>query len=186
MNLDFLGGTIVVSLYAELEQYRDTICISCKERVLLAAGSTTRYLQQSAISSSRDTVNTLRSLPGHTDIIAALSDVELPVHPSIIGDEPSSPLAASVEGNSDNSFHSAPQPIPNSPNITPDLPLPPTFPVPVEYNPEIKRTLDLSVVSTFAVPAGVQSAAFNQDGRFLLRRLIMKKHIFDMTTMSKR
>jgi DNA-directed RNA polymerase subunit RPC12/RpoP len=36
MNLDFLGRT-VVSLYAELKQYRDIICASCREKVLLAA-----------------------------------------------------------------------------------------------------------------------------------------------------
>jgi hypothetical protein len=193
MNLDVLGTT-VVSLCAELKQYRDTICVSCKERVLLAASSTTRSLQQSAVSSS---VNTLGSLSGHTDIIAAHSDAELPVHPSITGDEPSSPLAvsladydesdSSVEGDSDNSFHSASQSIPNSPKITPDLPLSPTFPESVEYNPEIKRTLDLSVVSTFAVPAGVQCVTFSRDGRYFAASLYNEDtYIFDMTTMSKR
>jgi hypothetical protein len=49
MNLDFLGGTTVVSLYAELKQYRDIICASCKEKMLLA---TTRSPQQSALSPS--------------------------------------------------------------------------------------------------------------------------------------
>jgi hypothetical protein len=198
MNPDLLGTT-VASLYAELKQYRDTICVSCKERVLLAASSTTRSLQQSAISSpSRDTVDTLGSLPGetHTDIIAAHPDEELPVYPSIAGDEPSSPLAvslgdyesdSSVEGDSDNSSHSASQSIPNSPNITPNLPLSPTFPGSVEYNPEIKRPLDLSVVSTFAVPARVQCVAFSRDGQYFAASLINEEtYIFDMTTMSKR
>jgi hypothetical protein len=49
MNLDFLGGTTVVSLYAELKQYQDIICASCKEKMLLA---TTRSPQQSALSPS--------------------------------------------------------------------------------------------------------------------------------------
>jgi hypothetical protein len=91
------------------------------------------------------------------------------------GDEPFSPLAlspgdyesdSSVEGSSthnDNSFHSASQSIPDSPNITPNLPPLPT----AEYNLEIKQTLDLSVVSTFAVPSEVTSAAFSRGGRYL-------------------
>jgi hypothetical protein len=193
-------ATTDVSLYAELKQYRDIICVSCKEKVLLAANSTTRSLQQSALSSSsQDAVNTLRSLSGHTDIIAAHSDAELPVHWFITGDEPSSPLAlssgdyesdSSVEGkgcNSNSSLHSVSQSIPNSPKITPDLPLPPTFPAPVEYNPEIKQTLELSVVSTFAVPADVQSIAFSRDGRyFAVGPFNEETYLFDMITMSKR
>jgi hypothetical protein len=194
MDLDFLGGTTVISLYAELKQYRDIICASCREKVLLAA---TRSPQQSALSSSRDTVDTLGSLSGHTDIIAAHSDAELPIRPFTTEDEPSSPVASSwgdyesdssVEGSqthSDNSFHSASQSFPNSPNITPDFPLSPTFPAPVEYNPEIKQTLDLSVVSTFAVPAGVQCVAFSRDGRYFAVGLRNEEtHVFDMTNMT--
>jgi hypothetical protein len=143
-------------------------------------------------------VNTLRSLSGHTDIIAAHSDhdAELTFQPSITGAEPSSPLALSRRlwirpflrwGHSDNSFHSASQSIPNSPNITSDVRLSPTFSAPVEFNPEIKQTLDLSVVNTFAVPVGVECAAFSRDGRYFAVGLFNEEtHIFDMIGMSKR
>jgi hypothetical protein len=167
--------------------------------MLLAASSTTRSPQQSAISSSRDTVNTLGSLSGQTDIIAAHSGAELPVHPFTTEDEPSSPVAStwgdyesdsSVEGSqthSDNSIHSTSQSIPNSPNTTLDFPIPPTLLAPVEYNPEIRQTLDLSVVSTFAVPAAVESVAFSRDGRYFAAGLHNgETYVFDMTTMSQR
>jgi hypothetical protein len=36
----------------------------------------------------------------------------------------------------------------------------------VDYNRETKQPFDLSVVSTFAVPTGVDDAAFNRDGRY--------------------
>jgi hypothetical protein len=58
---------------------------------------------------------------------------------------------------------------------------------PVEYNPEIKKPLDLSVVSILAVPAGVTSVTFSRDGRYFAVALTNEEtHIYDMTTMSKR
>jgi hypothetical protein len=192
MNLDFLGRT-VVSLYAELKQYRDIICASCREKVLLAA---TRSPQQSALSPSRDTVNTLGSLSGHTDIIATHSDTELPIHPSanpllrlhypraIMNQTPQRRAVRLTP-----TTHFIPS-LSLSRTLQTSLPTfhyTPTFLAPVEYNPELKQTLDLSVVSTFAVPAGVESVAFSRDGRYFAVGLRNEEtHVFDMTTMSKR
>jgi hypothetical protein len=53
---------------------------------------------------------------------------------------------------------------------------------PVEYNGEIKQLLDLSVVSTFAVPDAVTSVNFSRDGRYFSVVLSNEEtHIYDMT-----
>jgi hypothetical protein len=58
---------------------------------------------------------------------------------------------------------------------------------PVEYNAEIKQLLDLSMVSTFAVPDAVTSVNFSRAGRYFSVVLNNEEiHIYDMTTMSKR
>jgi hypothetical protein len=159
MSLIIVLDNSCISLYAELRQYRDIICVSCKEKVLLAASSTTRPLQQFAISSS---VNTLRSLSaGHTNITAAHSDTKQPLHPSVTGGELSSPLALSPDDHH--------------------------LMAPVEYNPEIGRSLDLSVVSILAVPAGLTGVDSSRNGQYFAVALGSEEtHIYDITTMSKR
>jgi hypothetical protein len=187
--------TTVASLYTELKQYRDTICASCKQKVLLAASLSTASPQQSDISDSRDTVNILRDLSGPIDIIAAHSDPRLSFQARNTGSEPSSPLLSpsdhesnsSIETHSDDSFHTASQSMPNLSNTSPDLPPSPTLMAPVEYNREIKPPLDLSVVSIVSVPAAVFSVTFSRDGRYFAVALYNEEtHIYDMTTMSKR
>jgi hypothetical protein len=58
--------------------------------------------------------------------------------------------------------------MPNLLNTTPDIPHgpSPTLMAPVEYNPEIKRSLDLSVVNILAVPAAVMNVMFSRDERY--------------------
>jgi hypothetical protein len=191
------GMTTVASLYTELKQYRDTICVSCKEKVLLAACLTTASPQQSDIGSFRDTVNTLRDLSGPADIIAAHSDAQSSFQRRTTESEPSSPLAllpsddlgsnSSVETHSDNTFHTASHSMSNSSNTSPDLPPSPTLMATVEYNPEVKQTLDLSVASIFTIPARVVNVTFSRNGWYFAVALYNEEtHVYDMTTMSKR
>jgi hypothetical protein len=55
----------------------------------------------------------------------------------------------------------------------------------VDYNPEIKPTLDLSVVEKLEVPSHVICLTFSRDGHYfaVLRR--DETHIYDVVTMSK-
>jgi hypothetical protein len=58
--------------------------------------------------------------------------------------------------------------------------------VEVEYNPEIKQTLDLSVVETFNFTAPVACVKFSQDGNyFAVAILFDETHIYDVVRMSK-
>jgi hypothetical protein len=77
--------------------------------------------------------------------------------------------------------------MPNSPNISLGVPPSPTLMAAVEYNGKIKQPLDLSMVSTFAVPDAVTSVNFSRDGRYFAVAVYNDEtHIYDVTTMSKR
>jgi hypothetical protein len=146
--------------------------------------------------SSRDDATSLRTLFEPTSITAASSNSQSFFQPRTTESEPSSPLAfslsdhesnSSVETHSDDSFHTASPSMSNPSKTTPDLSPSPTLMAPVEYNREIKQPLNLSVVSTFAVPDAVTSVNFSRDGRYFAVALLNEEtHIYDMTTMSKR
>jgi hypothetical protein len=56
----------------------------------------------------------------------------------------------------------------------------------VNYNPEIKQTLDLSMVGTFEVPGFVACVKFSRDGHyFAVATRFDKTHIYDVLTMSE-
>jgi hypothetical protein len=56
----------------------------------------------------------------------------------------------------------------------------------VDYNPEIKPTLDLSMVEKLEVPSHVICVKFSRDGHyFAVAFTFDKTHIYDVVTMSK-
>jgi hypothetical protein len=198
---NFSSTSTVASLYAELKQYRDIICVSCKQKVLLSASLTTASPQQSSTAAptpSRETHTTLGNLPEPIPTIVASSHPGSPFPSSAMGSEPSSPLVLSshshvstsiIEGSqteSDASFHTASQSDPDPSNATPDsLPLP-TSMATVDYNPGMKRTLDLSVVEIFTFTAEVCSVRFSRDGNYFAVAIDNEEtHIYDMRTKSK-
>jgi cation diffusion facilitator CzcD-associated flavoprotein CzcO len=55
----------------------------------------------------------------------------------------------------------------------------------VDYNPKIKRTLNLSVVQTLNFTAPVACVKFSQDGNyFAVATDFDETHIYDVVTMS--
>jgi hypothetical protein len=202
---DLFRTSTVASLSGELKHYRNTVCVSCKEKLLAASVPTTSSSQVTS-TASQDTATTLRNLrePAGTDITPGSPDRESPFYPpiTITESEPSSPLAlsfhshgsnSSIEGSqtdSDTSSHTASRSFPSPSNTTPNLPLSPASPLPVArvfYNPEIDQALELSLVRTFELPAETRCVKFSRDGKYFSMALWNEEtHIYDMLTMSSK
>jgi hypothetical protein len=198
---DLFRTSTVASLSGELKHYRNTICVSCKEKLLAANVPTT-----SSSTASQDTATTLGNLcePAGTDITPDSPDRELPFYPpiTITESEPSSPLALSFRSHgsnssiedsqteSDTSSHTASRTLPSSFNTIPNLPLSPTSTLPVArvlYNPEIDQALELSLVKSFEFANAVYCVKFSRKGEYFSVALMNEAtHIYDMLTMSSK
>jgi hypothetical protein len=179
--------SIVASLSAELKQYRDNICLSCKDRVLTASLNTIHRAATSTSPYSPQDTTTSENVSQLTSLAGA-PDPESPFHQS----EPPSPLvspdgsgSSTIEGSQTDSeacLHSASL-------SDPELPPPPASMRPavqVVYNPEFERILDLSVVETFDFTGPVACVKFSQDGNhFAVSTHFDETHIYDVVTMSK-
>jgi hypothetical protein len=201
---DLFRTSTVASLSGELKHYRNTICVSCKEKFLAASVPTTS--SQVTSTASQDTATTLGNLyePAGTAVTPGSLDRESPFYLpiTITESEPSSPLAlsfrshgsnSSIEGSqteSDTSSHTTSRTFPSPFNTIPNLPLSPASSLPVArvlYNPEIDQVLELSLVKSFELPAGALCVKFSRDGEYFSVALLNEEtHIYDMLTMSSK
>jgi glucose repression regulatory protein TUP1 len=138
--------------------------------------------------SSQDTV-TSENVSQPTSIAATPSDSESLSYQS----EPSSALGLSFGHGSGSSTIDGSQTDSEASFYTaslsdPDLPPSPASMGPaaqVDYNPKIKRTLNLSVVQTLNFTAPVACVKFSQDGKyFAVATDFDKTHIYNVVTMS--
>lgn len=196
---------IVASLSADLKRYQDIICLGCKENVfrstLATAPSTHTASNAVSTASSDSTIVASRSMQlSSVDVQSdQRSHIISPEHanntmltgPSRGPDSPQSAVthlqlttSPPVSSHSIDIFEPSPSTSETStnPGTVPDR-----SDWSVEYNPEIKQSLRLTLDKTFTFPDSVFYAKFSRDGKYLAAGLLNgKTHIYDMITGSKR
>jgi glucose repression regulatory protein TUP1 len=177
---------IVASLYADLKRYQDIICRNCRENL---SGTTVSppisdgFTQPSANVISASSTEPLPGEPYGTSGIHGAPEASL----SITGQDDDSQGTTEAHLLKTTATVSSPDSASQPASLSSPTESEPDSDWSVEYNPEIRQTLSLYVVDTFAFKVAVRCTKFSRDGKYLAIGLRnAETRIYDLRTESKR